>query len=727
MALIGTFSRALLESATAVYYGGSPATVLDAMGNVVVGDTPPAPPTITSTIADRSYEIGSGPYTVDLATKFSGAGAYVVSPTNANLSLSGAVLTITPTAALAETTISVIGRNGGGDSPALTFKLTVTAAVPTLTTPLPDQSLNTGGANVTIPLDSHFSGAASYTVLPTGQGATISGRNLVLSTAAARSLEITVTARNATGQEVSDAFLFAVAQLQQAPSVTAPPTITGNTTVGSILTRTAGTATGIPAPTRSTVWLRNGTILDGQTGNTLDTAGFAAADAITTRDDWTNSQGTATGTSDPWVLTVQPAITATPPALTAGQQATITFNLAPDSVTITQGSATLAITGTGTSRSFTPLTTEPVSITALKDGYTAYSAPGLTVQPAPAAFGQTSGNRMAITGVTDGTPAITYTSATPDEWDGDYAIPTLAALADGPRAVVPPRITGTPAVGETVSLDLGLTASLDQVEPDAAWEWPDGSIGDSYVVRDEDQGTSVSLDVVFTDSRGSQTITTNALAVPAAPVVAAWWDPAVDLYAGSVHIDYENNRARINGVTYTTLAAARTATAMTANGAWDKVPITTGASYAFAARVILPADAPAGNTRYAIALDDGADGSASDNIAFIEQNVNDGQGYAQMSHNVLAGASRVSATNKAGVSRTVPVRSAIRCKAGAYAWSVNGSLASASTNAGAPPVCTEMIVGNRNDGARAWTGTILEAIYINGDLDDAQLNALLGA
>lgn len=461
MAFIGTFSRALLESATAVYYGGNPVTVLDALGNVVVGDTPPAPPTISGTIADRVYEIGSGPYTIDLATKFSGAGTYVVSPTNANMSLSGAILTITPTAALAQTTISVIGRNGGGDSPALTFNLTINAAAPAVTTPLPDQSLNTGAANVTVPLDSHFSGVATYAVSPTGQGATISGRNLVLSTAAARSLEITVTGTNSTGQSASDTFLFVVAQLQQAPSVQSAPTITGNTSVGSILTRTAGTATGIPTPTRATVWLRNGTILDGQTANSLDTTGFAADDVITTRDIWTNTGGTATGTSEAVTLAaenLQPlTYQVSPDPIAAGQPYSVTFNAVPDSTT--------GLTGTGLTRTGTAPASGNATFTAAKAGHVPVDASIATV---PAVAPAASGGDI--------------------QWDGDtVTLVPPAATAGYPeptRTLQTMTVAGVSRLADLDGEDLpGVQASASSQVVSASWLFSNGVSPNATVTR----------------------------------------------------------------------------------------------------------------------------------------------------------------------------------------------------------------------------------------------------
>ncbi|MEH6787339.1 MAG: hypothetical protein V7673_08445, partial [Paracoccus sp. (in: a-proteobacteria)] len=93
-----------------------------------------------------------------------------------------------------------------------------------------------------------------------------------------------------------------------APAVIAAPTIAGGTTEGSILTRTAGDASGNPAPVRETVWLLDGAAIAGQTGNTLDTTGRVGV--ITTQDTWTNSEGTATGTSGAVTIQTDPIVIA---------------------------------------------------------------------------------------------------------------------------------------------------------------------------------------------------------------------------------------------------------------------------------------------------------------------------------------------------------------------------------------------------------------------------------
>ncbi|QIR84999.1 hypothetical protein [Paracoccus sp. AK26] len=457
MAYIGTINRALLDSATAYYVNGQPITVLNAQGQVVIGAAPPSAPSIIGTIADRVYEVGSGPYTINLSEKISGADSYVVTPANANLSLSGNTLTITPTATLNQTTISIIGRNGGGDSTPLTFALTVNAVAPTVTTPLPDRNLAFGAANVVIPLDDFFAGVASYSVSPAANGATISGRNLVLSAAQVRSLDITVTGTNSTGQSVSDTFLFAVAQTTQAPSVQTPPAITGGTTAADSWTLNIGSATGIPTPGSSRLWRVNDEVQDGQSGGTFSKPGLVEGDQIRGGVHWSNSQGEITVWSDPITVTVQPSITATPPALTAGQQASITFNVLIEAqdLSITQSGSTLTATRVGTTNEwrFTPATTQPVSISATKAGWSPYSAVIENVQPAPPDLAVTPEQTYRIDNMTAATQDFEIIE--PVEDAETYAI-DATALADGPKPYIDPKYTRD---GDVFIIDHGGWAS----------------------------------------------------------------------------------------------------------------------------------------------------------------------------------------------------------------------------------------------------------------------------
>lgn len=120
------------------------ADIADHLGETLLDDPPPAPQ-VTGSIADRSYTVGGGPYTIDLDTKFSGATSYQVTPQPAGVSLSGAILTITPAEPVAKTTITVHGVAHGRQSEPITFALTIEAAAPVVTVPgAPSLSLMSG-------------------------------------------------------------------------------------------------------------------------------------------------------------------------------------------------------------------------------------------------------------------------------------------------------------------------------------------------------------------------------------------------------------------------------------------------------------------------------------------------------------------------------------------------------------------------------------------------------
>lgn len=431
MAFIGTFSRALLESATAVYFGGVSVSILNAQGDVILGDNLPDAPTITSTIADRTYIVGDSPVTVDLRTKFDGATSYTVSPVNAAVTISDYTLTITPTAALSATTFTVRGINGGGSSDPLTFALTVNAPAPILLKPFPDQSLLIGGGSVTLSLAEYFSGAVGYAVSPSGQGVAISNGNLVISRTTARDVVITVTATNATGQDTSDSFaLLIAAPANQAPVLTGPipaQTPTANVSFSSDLSSYFVDPDGDNLSYTYTGTLPTGIIRTGPTfSGTATVSGQTATGVLRARDPG-NLEAEAT---IDWSVSAQPVLTATPPALTAGQQASITFNTLPDTVTVTQGGTILPSQRVGSTNeyTFTPTSGQTVSITATKDGWAAYSAPSLPVDAtwlATPAQGGLTINAMPtvqrLTG-TGGTGSISVTGTT----TGGGTAPNLA-------------------------------------------------------------------------------------------------------------------------------------------------------------------------------------------------------------------------------------------------------------------------------------------------------------
>ncbi|OJH46177.1 hypothetical protein [Paracoccus sp. SM22M-07] len=205
-----------------------PADMIDGLGVSLISNEPVAAPTLGPAIADRTYVVGGALVTIDLSQRFIGAISYGMTPANiSGVTRSGATVTIDPVQTRAATEITVSGTNAGG-TVSMTFTLTINAVSPTLTAPLPDQSLSVGDANVILPLGSYFADAASYTVTPTGQGVTLSSDNVVISAATERDASYTVTAANSTGQSVSDTFALLVATVES-PQITFTATPDGFT------------------------------------------------------------------------------------------------------------------------------------------------------------------------------------------------------------------------------------------------------------------------------------------------------------------------------------------------------------------------------------------------------------------------------------------------------------------------------------------------------------------
>lgn len=332
--IIDDLNVRLFDTIAAVSIGRQKAALLDGQGRSLLLN-PTGLPQVIGRIANVVEVVGAKAITINLATRFSGASSYAISPASTpGVTLAGATLTIAPTAVLAQCVITVTGLNAAGTSAPLSFSLTVHPAAPTVTAPLPDQNLVVGASTVTIDLSQRFANAATYAVSPAGQGVTIAGSVLSISTAVPRSATYTVTATGVAGQSVTAAFNLVVALPMTAPSITVPPTISGGTVVGVLLTSNIGQAAGNPAPTATRQWLSDGAVIAGATGASFDTTGFAGR-SISLRVTWSNGIGSpAVATTAPTLITpaaIAPAfgtggtlavsgsdIVLTPPPVTTG-------------------------------------------------------------------------------------------------------------------------------------------------------------------------------------------------------------------------------------------------------------------------------------------------------------------------------------------------------------------------------------------------------------------------
>lgn len=156
----------------------------------------------------------------------------------------------------------------------------------------------------------------------------------------------------ATGQS-NTITVQAAAPTNTAPTITTQPTISGGTSIGDILTLARGAATGTPTPTATYQWLRNGAVLPGEDGLTLDTGGYGGG-VYHARVIWANGvTPAATGTTS--TITVQAAVTPPAPGIDYSR-ALVYFDAntpftgsASDVTAITsRGSAGLSLEKTGT-------------------------------------------------------------------------------------------------------------------------------------------------------------------------------------------------------------------------------------------------------------------------------------------------------------------------------------------------------------------------------------------
>ena len=501
------------------------------------------------------------------------------------------------------------------------------------------------------------------------------------------------------------------------------PAIVGSTVVGSIPTRIAGTASG--ADTRVTEWLIDGEIVAEETGGSFDTTEYAAEDILTTRDRWEKVVGGETivayGTSQPFVLTVLPTITAEPFTLTAGQPATIRFNTTPDTVTVAQGNTTLTATRVGTTNdwTFTPATEEPVVIGATKAGYQPWSQT-YTYDPAPVV------EPGSITVESDGTISITV----PDDVEPfDVQIagetvtldPAAYTSASAPVVLGQPDIAGTGGDGQELTVQ---ARALFAGHTDAGgiaivggWYRNDTAIGDtdgSYTQDDAVDGDqTLTWRETATNAAGSAVAVSNGVLCPAAPA-AGWWHPQA-----LVHVDYASDRAWINGTSYASIAAAKTAGAIKTAGEVDYIDLEgLGTSFTIAASGTVPSDTV---TRVMATVDDGTSANS----------VHMGQAYLSSTHRVLYG---VTAGNTSVVTFPTtptltmgePIRLAFRAKSGGSYRRVHNGVGVNGSATPALPALNRLVLGNRSAGDRTWTGALYQALLINADLADAAVDALLG-
>jgi hypothetical protein len=135
------------------------------------------------------------------------------------------------------------------------------------------------------------------------------------------------------------------------------------------------------------------------------------------------------------------------------------------------------------------------------------------------------------------TGVISITVTQPAAFAGTYTADT-GQLVSGPVNLVPPGVSGTPAVGQTLTAVPGLWIHTGTT-PTSAWEWQRndmviaGATLATYALVAADAGQSITVRETLTDPAGNRSATSAALPIPSTFVpgddagVVAWFDADV--------------------------------------------------------------------------------------------------------------------------------------------------------------------------------------------------------
>ena len=292
-------------------------------------------------------------------------------------------------------------------------------------------------------------------------------------------IDCVVTATNSLDSTTADSNdTGAIAGL--APVNTVAPSISGSTGLGDVLTRVAGTWSGVPTPTLSGQWRRNGVAIPGETGATYTIVAADSGAAIDYLETATNAEGSATADSNN--ITVQTF-------------AAPTNDVAP------------SIAGN----------------TGLGDTLTR-TAGTWSGNPTPSLTGQWRRNGTPIAGET----GTTYTIAVADSGaDIDYLETATNAIGSASadsnditaQTFVSPTIGGVPTIAGTEEVGETLTATpaaaTGNPAPTTSWQWQrsaDGSTGwadisgatsSTYTLVSADETNYIRVKQIETNALGS--------------------------------------------------------------------------------------------------------------------------------------------------------------------------------------------------------------------------------
>jgi hypothetical protein len=266
-----------------------------------------------------------------------------------------------------------------------------------------------------------------------------------------------------------------------APTNDVAPSISGSTGLGDTLTRTEGTWSGVPTPSLTGQWRRNGAAIPGETGATYTIVAADSGADIDYLETATNAEGsTSADSNDITVQTFTAPVNTVAPSITGNDPATI-----DDVLTRVEG------TWSG--------------------------------NPTPTLAGEWYRNNVA-TGETGSTYTVTAADDNSFIFYRETATNAIGSASEDSAAVTvedftAPSITGSPTIAGTEEVGETLTATAASVTgnptPVRTWQWQrsdDGSTGwadisgatnSTYLLDAADEGKFVRAKQIETNALGS--------------------------------------------------------------------------------------------------------------------------------------------------------------------------------------------------------------------------------
>jgi hypothetical protein len=312
-----------------------------------------------------------------------------------------------------------------------------------------------------------------------------------------QSITCSVTAIN----EIGSAVAISDAIIHGAPPVntpSAPPTISGNTSVGSTLTCFEGTWSGYPAPTYMLQWYRNETAMFLAMGPNYTIRTIDIGQAITCRVTASNASGSAIAISN---NTITPTPAPTP--------FNVYYNLVKNSAN------TFSLRYNSLTDPFVPSADNDMFYNLMEDGVT------LTISPY-------QNITFLVTSKSFSTFGGSFVNGTYTGGDFVNTIITSILINSAPpvnKLSAPPVISGNTSVGSTLTSTSGTWTGFPA--PTFAYQWYignalpqtiNGATANTYKTLSTDGGQAITCRVTATNTSGSAVAISNAI-TPTAVIV----------------------------------------------------------------------------------------------------------------------------------------------------------------------------------------------------------------